>query len=141
MTIQPAIDRLTAWNEGVKFPDTYTHVTLDFQMDIRAVLAELARLRAATMPTQQWHVQISAPINRGDAQVIYKGEDGKVWAIPLAEVHDGRFVALAATTPTIGMAEAVLDALEKRIGRIAWIAAGDLLAALKAVLPAAGERT
>jgi hypothetical protein len=34
------------------------------------------------------------PINEGEPLVIYRGEDGKLWARPVLDFHDGRFEPL-----------------------------------------------
>ena len=37
------------------------------------------------------HVQTSKPLNDYDELVVYRGEDGKLWARRLDEFNDGRF--------------------------------------------------
>ena len=36
-------------------------------------------------------LQTSQPLEEGQELVIYKGEDGRLWARPAGEFHDGRF--------------------------------------------------
>ena len=36
-------------------------------------------------------VQASMPIHEGDHIVVYRGQDGALWARPYKEFHDGRF--------------------------------------------------
>lgn len=37
-------------------------------------------------------LQSGFPIEEGQRLVVYRGEDGKLWARPEQEFHDGRFV-------------------------------------------------
>lgn len=39
-------------------------------------------------------VQTSHPIMEGEVLTIYRGNDGKMWARPVNEFFDGRFVKL-----------------------------------------------
>ncbi|WP_394657635.1 hypothetical protein [uncultured Novosphingobium sp.] len=49
-------------------------------------------------------MQCAAGLNpgEGDGLVIYRGEDGKLWARLADEFHDGRFEALRPQAPTDG---------------------------------------
>lgn len=39
-------------------------------------------------------LQTSAPLREGAEIVVYRGDDGKFWARPSSEFHDGRFEKL-----------------------------------------------
>jgi hypothetical protein len=72
---------------------------------MRAALT--AALAVAPKPTY-WHrkrrtyyshvcfasLQASEPCEEGAVLVVYKGDDGRCWARPFDEFHDGRFDAL-----------------------------------------------
>ena len=71
----------------------------------------LAELQAAS-----WNV------HEGDGLVVYRGEDGKLWARHADEFHDGRFEQVALTTPPRQPDDAVREAErqgeQKAIARI-----------------------
>lgn len=39
-------------------------------------------------------VQSAMPINEGDMLMVYRGDDGRLWARPMPEFGDGRFIPL-----------------------------------------------
>lgn len=67
----------------------------------------------------------------GSALVVYRGEDGKLWAREEGEFHDGRFEALAASRPTdAGAGEVERDDADRANG----IGQDELVAGLKRAL-------
>lgn len=50
--------------------------------------------------------------SEGDELVIYRGQDGKLWARMRDEFHDGRFERIEDTHPAEPVAPAVVEALE-----------------------------
>lgn len=67
-------------------------------------------------------------IVEGDVVVVYRGDDGQLWAREYSEFHDGRFAALAAapTIPATGERDAI-DLGESQWNRIVNAAAGSFV--------------